>query len=166
MVPALVAVDRLSLLGQEDGSAWCQSRAESGTLQGCSLLTVVKSLHLSPPGLWASCCSYLWIVPIASIRNGVEQDSYWLEDTKEGNPALPWWTAAPGPHSQPVAHVLGVTAALSGLPSSFYSPSGAAFFGPYSSATQPWASYQPSWAPSFHLCDEAKNIYPTDLRED
>lgn len=110
--------------------------------------------------------NYLWIVPIASIRNGVEQDSYWLEDTKEGNPALPWWTAAPGPHSQPVAHVLGVTAALSGLPSSFYSPSGAAFFGPYSSATQPWASYQPSWAPSFHLCDEAKNIYPTDLRED
>lgn len=26
--------------------------------------------------------NYLWIVPISSIRNGVEQDSYWLEDTK------------------------------------------------------------------------------------
>ncbi|XP_039714358.1 LOW QUALITY PROTEIN: aminopeptidase N [Pteropus medius] len=27
--------------------------------------------------------NYLWIVPISSIRNGVEQDSYWLEDTRE-----------------------------------------------------------------------------------
>lgn len=166
MVPALVAVDRLSLLGQEDGGARCQSRAESGTPQGCSSLAVVKSCHLSLPGLWVSCCSYLWIVPISSIRNGVEQDSYWLEDTRESNPALPWWTAAPAPHSQPLAHVLGVTTALSRLPSSFYSPSGADFFGPYSSATQPWASHQPSWVPFSHLCNEAENIYPTDLCED
>ncbi|XP_016007055.1 aminopeptidase N [Rousettus aegyptiacus] len=32
--------------------------------------------------------NYLWIVPIASIRNGVEQDSYWLEDTKEAQSDL------------------------------------------------------------------------------
>ena len=32
--------------------------------------------------------NYLWIVPIPSIRNGVQQDNYWLEDTEEAQSDL------------------------------------------------------------------------------
>uniref|UniRef100_A0A8C9P620 Aminopeptidase n=1 Tax=Spermophilus dauricus TaxID=99837 RepID=A0A8C9P620_SPEDA len=35
--------------------------------------------------------NYLWIVPITSIRNGIEQDTYWLQSVQKGNSALPQW---------------------------------------------------------------------------
>lgn len=62
---------------------------DHGAPRGCSSLAVSRSCGLSPPGLGGSCCSYLWIVPITSIRNGTQQGDYWLPGNAQGNPALP-----------------------------------------------------------------------------
>ena len=48
-----------------------------------------QELQFLTPGLWISCCSYLWIVPISSIRSGKLQDHYWLQGNAASNPALP-----------------------------------------------------------------------------
>lgn len=40
-------------------------------------------------------CSYLWIVPITSVKKGVQQADYWLPGVREGNPALSQQTAGP-----------------------------------------------------------------------
>lgn len=50
---------------------------------------VSRSCCLSPAGLGVSCCSYLWIVPITSVKNGIQQTDYWLPGTAQGNPAVP-----------------------------------------------------------------------------
>lgn len=56
---------------------------------GCSSLTMSRSCYLSPPGFGGSCCSYLWIVPISSVKSGIQQAHYWMPDNAKGNPALP-----------------------------------------------------------------------------
>lgn len=57
--------------------------------QDCFLLAVAKSCCFSPLASGISCSSYLWIVPISSIRNGQPQDHYWLPGQERSNPALP-----------------------------------------------------------------------------
>lgn len=57
--------------------------------QDCFLLAVAKSCRFSPLVSGISCSSYLWIVPISSIRNGQPQEHYWLRGQERSNPALP-----------------------------------------------------------------------------
>lgn len=89
--PGPVAGDRLSLCGREDGSARCGSGADSESSSPAAPGAAVPH-HLISGG---SRCSYLWIVPITSVKKGVQQADYWLPGVREGNPALSQQTAGP-----------------------------------------------------------------------
>ena len=60
---------------------------------GQLLLTVSDHTAISYH-LWVFNCSYVWIVPITSIRDGKQQQDYWLMDVR-GNPALPYGQQPP-----------------------------------------------------------------------
>uniref|UniRef100_A0A452TQJ8 Aminopeptidase n=1 Tax=Ursus maritimus TaxID=29073 RepID=A0A452TQJ8_URSMA len=63
-------------------------KVSNGQLSAAILLgwlspAVSRSCCLSPAGLGVSCCSYLWIVPITSVKNGIQQTDYWLPGTAQ-----------------------------------------------------------------------------------
>ena len=79
----------LSLWGREDWPPVLESGRLCEPGQACHLLAVAMSGRLPPAGLWLSRCSYLWIVPISSIRNGTQQEEYWLQGEAKSKPAPP-----------------------------------------------------------------------------
>lgn len=105
-----MAVDRLSLSGLEDGLLGVRAKRKVGAQAGLLLAGSGQELTSLTARPWFSCCSYLWIVPISSVRNGAEQKKYWLEGVQQSNAALSSWIVAPTQHAQLLARVLGITA--------------------------------------------------------
>lgn len=90
---------------------WCQSRAEAGG-RGRAALCWQRPRAAVPHRLsLVYSCSYLWIVPISSLRNGAQQSGYWLQGQARGNPALPG-DSRPHPLFPVQGHGVGAMAGL------------------------------------------------------